>query len=90
MWLNWRAVTRIARSSFALETRALHLLMLACRDAILMMAYASLAQHTLQRYQWYMIAAFGVLAVKFATSAQCGSGSYAEESTVEGESPVLV
>jgi O-antigen ligase len=90
IWLNWRAVARMARSSLAPDIRGLRLLMLACRDAILMMAYASVTQHTLQRYHWYMIAAFGVLAIKLATPAQYGVGSYFEESEVEGESLVLV
>jgi O-antigen ligase len=65
MYGNWRQVARVTRFSAARDGPMLRQLTLACRDCILLMAYGSLSQHTLQRYQWFLVAAFGVLAVRF-------------------------
>jgi O-antigen ligase len=45
-------------------------LLLACQDSLWMLGFGSLSLHTLQRYQWFLIAAFVALVFRFARQMQ--------------------
>jgi O-antigen ligase len=82
----WRPVRRLAKRSTDPTIFSMNELVLACRDCVIILVYASITQHTLQRYYWFLIGAFSVLAFRFARAA-----AREEQSLVEDqEEPELV